>query len=124
MRQPPELKSENRKSSFERRLTELWDEEDLSRELARRRTRALALLDERGSRWSRRWLAALPALLVLAWLAGTTSPWQHSPRRERVVPLHGYEIVLTGPASPSFYRRLDFYRWLAHHEERHEERRS
>ncbi len=90
-------------------------EDDLEIELSRRRARALAALDrpDRG----RRWLPVVPLLAIfVAWLVlGGVHRFR---ARTTVIPLHGYEVVLTGPSSPGFYRRLRFYRWLAHEEHR------
>lgn len=106
-------------ASFEEALRRAVGTDDaLEAELARRRQRALAALDDgrSGSR-GRLWLAALPALaLVVGGLlvGGSSRPEPGA----RTLPLRGYEIVLTGPSSLSFYDRLGFYRWLARHEER------
>ena len=89
------------------------DDADDERELTRRRAQALAVLDERKVR--RFWPSLVPILVILGiWLAleGTQTVHPHV----RIIPLHGYEVVLTGPSSPAFYRRLRFYRWLARDE--------
>jgi hypothetical protein len=88
---------------------------DLDLELARRRARALSALDER--KRPRIWIPAVPVLAVLA-LWFVLGGLHRFRARATVIPLHGYEVVLTGPSSPGFYRRLRFYRWLAHEERR------
>jgi hypothetical protein len=91
------------------------DDPELERELARRRRQALAALERSGG-GRRLWLPFAPLVAIAAvWLVLGRAP---GPRvRSTVFPLHGYEVVLTGPSRPGFYRRLRFYRWLARHEE-------